>query len=173
MSPAACFPWGMPAWRRQPLTMTWSSGFEHSSRCGNPGGHNGSHPGWCCAEGLHRQLGPMELAAGMMGCPPDPRVPAGPQCTPSDRPRPHPYLGAACSQPSSPLPSRCLPLCQSPGPLITGDLGGSEQYMPQKPVPAPSPAADMLGLHAPSHPHSHGMQARWAGSISTLDREET
>nr|XP_033700268.1 trafficking protein particle complex subunit 6A isoform X2 [Tursiops truncatus] len=28
----ACFPWGMPAWRRQPLTMSWSSGFEHSSR---------------------------------------------------------------------------------------------------------------------------------------------
>ncbi|XP_026935635.1 trafficking protein particle complex subunit 6A isoform X1 [Sagmatias obliquidens] len=28
----ACFPWGMPAWRRQPLTMSWSSGFEHFSR---------------------------------------------------------------------------------------------------------------------------------------------
>ncbi|XP_054935269.1 trafficking protein particle complex subunit 6A isoform X2 [Physeter macrocephalus] len=34
--PASCFPWAMPAWRRQPLTTAWSSGFEHSSRHGNP-----------------------------------------------------------------------------------------------------------------------------------------
>nr|XP_033700273.1 trafficking protein particle complex subunit 6A isoform X7 [Tursiops truncatus] len=45
--PSSCFPWGMPAWRRQPLTMSWSSGFEHSSRCENPVTHTamGCRPG--------------------------------------------------------------------------------------------------------------------------------
>lgn len=46
---------------------------------------------------------------------------------------------------------------------------GPEKHMPQKPGLGLSSAACMLDLHAPSHPHTSRMQARWAGSSTPLD----
>ena len=134
------------------------SGLERSSQHGNPGdmtevtlvgtvitdSRGSQAPGTC---------GPCDGAA--------PGAPTGPSVRQAEAPS----LARGGLQLTLQPP---LSLCWSPGTLIAGDLGPewarSEQYMPWTPVPGPTLATYMLGLGAPSHPHSPGMQARWAGA---------